>query len=266
MRGTAASSPAGYLFLLHLLVLTALFHAGVALAGPTPPPGMVYIPSGYFQMGTSQGAEDEGPVHFVSTRAYFIGKHEVSNAEYMEFVQATGHAKPALWDDPNFNAPDLPVVGVSWHDAMAYAHYKGGRLPTEAEWEKAARGNDGRLWPWGEKWAKGFFTYFANVFGDDDNFPRTAPVTYYEAGQSPFGLLNVAGNVWEWCLDWYDSDYYRSSPEFDPMGPETPGQGRVLRGGSWVNDLDGIQVVRRAHNDPDVQNDIYGFRIVLPAP
>ena len=252
-------------FFLHVII-TALFvlQPHQARGAPTPPEGMVYIPAGYFQMGANQGRDDEQPMHFVHTSAFFIGKYEVSNAEYMEFVETTGHEKPEYWDHPEFNAPGLPVVGVSWHDAMAYAAYKGGRLPTEAEWEKAARGNDGRLWPWGEKWAKGFFTYFANIFGDDDNFARTAPVTYYETGASPFGLLNTAGNVWEWCLDWYDRGYYRTSPEFDPQGPENPRRDRVLRGGSWINDLDGVQVVRRAHNDPAVKNDIYGFRIVIP--
>jgi iron(II)-dependent oxidoreductase len=249
-----------------LLIICVFFLPASVLAEPAPPPGMVYIPEGYFQMGASHGKDDEKPMHFVNTSAYFIDKYEVSNADYMEFVEATGHEKPKLWNDENFNAPEFPVVGISWHDAMAYAQWKGHRLPTEAEWEKAARGNDGRLWPWGNKLEKGFFTYFVNIFGDDDNYPRTAPVTYYESGASPFGLFNTAGNVWEWCLDWYDKDYYRASPEFDPQGPEGPKKSKVLRGGSWVNDLDGVQVIRRAHNFPHIQNEIYGFRTVLPLP
>ena len=179
---------------------------------PTPPTGMVFIPEGYFPMGNSSGREDEKPLHFVYTKAFFIGKHEVSNAEYMEFIELTGHAKPTFWEDETLNLPNHPVVGVNWRDAMAYAKWKGHRLPTEAEWEKSARGNDNRLWPWGRKFDKGFFFYYVNVFGEDDNYKKTAPVNYYESGASPFGLLNMSGNVWEWCLDWYDKDYYHISP------------------------------------------------------
>ena len=235
---------------------------------PEPPPGMVYIPEGYFQMGTSSGKEDEKPMHFVFTPAYFIDQYEVSNAKYMEFVRATGHETPFHMDDENFNKPDFPVVGINWHDAMAYAKWKGGRLPTEAEWEKAARGNDDRLWPWGNVWDKGFFFYFVNIFGDQDNYPTTAPVDYYQSGASPFGLLNTAGNVWEWCLDWYDKDYYRISPEINPEGPEkTPfNKMEVLRGGSWINSIEGVQIVHRARNFPHIKNKIYGFRTVRPIP
>lgn len=235
-----------------------------AWSQPTPPPGMVYVPEGYFQMGTSSGKDDEKPMHFVYTSAYFIDKYEVTNAEYMEFVQATGHEKPKFWLDENFNPPEAAVVGVNWHDAMAYAKWKGRRLPTEAEWEKAARGNDDRLWPWGNKWDKGFVWYFVNIYGEEDNFRYTAPVNYYQSGVSPFGLFNVAGNVWEWCLDWYDKDYYRVSPEINPQGPEQSISMKVLRGGSWVNDIDNVQVVKRGRNFPQVKNEIYGFRTVLP--
>lgn len=227
---------------------------------------MAYVPEGYFQMGTSSGQEDEGPMHFVFTRAYFIDKYEVSNAEYMEFVAATGHPKPKYWEDPDFNRPELPVVGVSWHDAMAYARWKNRRLPTEAEWEKAARGNDGRLWPWGGKWDKGFSFYFVNIFGEDDNYLYTAPVDYYQSGTSPFGLYNAAGNVWEWCLDWYEEDYYRISPEINPEGPSETGLMKALRGGSWLNDIESARVVKRARNYPRVKNRMYGFRTVQPLP
>lgn len=217
-------------------------------------------------MGSSSGSEDEQPMHFVYTPAFFIDKHEVSNTAYMEFVLATGHEKPLYWDDENFNPPEHPVVGVNWNDAMAYARWKGGRLPTEAEWEKSARGNDGRLWPWGQKWAKGFFFYFLNIFGEDDNYRYTAPVNYYHSGVSPFGLYSMAGNVWEWCQDWYDENYYQVSPEMNPEGPPGPLTMKVLRGGSWINNLDGVQVVKRARNYPHVKNNIYGFRTVLPVP
>jgi sulfatase modifying factor 1 len=251
----------GFIFAIFTLLL--LF-PGSSISAPKTPPGMIYIPEGYFQMGTSSGkSEDSKPMHFVNTSAFFIDKYEVSNAEYQKFLMATNHPKPTLWNDERFNKPELPVVGVSWHDAMAYAKWKGRRLPTEAEWEKAARGNDGRLYPWGKKWAKGFFLFFVNIYGMDDKYLQTAPVDYYQSGVSPFGVFNMAGNVWEWCLDWYAPDYYRNSPEIDPMGPEKTNM-KVLRGGSWVNTVDGVQVVHRARNTPHAKNSIYGFRTVLP--
>lgn len=243
-----------------------LLTAGVssAWAVPEAPSGMVYVPEGYFQMGASTSESDDSkPMHFVYTSAYFIDKHEVSNAEYKNFMEATGHAKPRYWDDERFNQPDQPVVGVSWFDAMAYSRWKGRRLPTEAEWEKAARGNDGRPYPWGEQWKLGTRLYFVNLYGLEDRYEFTAPVNYYAAGASPFGALNMAGNVWEWCLDWYDKDYYRISPELDPEGPEAR-QMKVLRGGSWINDIEGVRVTQRARNLPETRNNIYGFRTVLP--
>ena len=233
---------------------------------PIPPPGMVFIPEGYFPMGNSSGKEDEKPLHFVYTKAFFIDKYEISNQEYMEFIGATGHEKPIFWKDKTLSLPNHPVVGVSWRDAMAYAKWKGRRLPTEAEWEKSARGNDHRLWPWGGKFDKGFFFYYINIFGEDDNYKKTAPVNYYESGASPFGLLNMSGNVWEWCLDWYDKNFYHISPELNPQGPLDKGIYKVLRGGSYLNNIDGVQVVRRSRNRPHIKNEIYGFRTVLPIP
>lgn len=233
-------------------------------SNPETPPDMIYVPEGYFQMGSDgEGFEDEKPSHLVYTAGFFIDKYEVSNAQYEEFVKAIGHPRPRYWDDERFNKPDHPVVGVSWLDAVAYATWKNRRLPTEAEWEKTARGGDARIFPWGGKFDKGVFFFFANVFGADDGFSYTAPVNYHQGGASPYGALNMAGNVWEWCVDWYDKDYYRFGPEMNPAGPES-GKARILRGGSWVNDIDGVRSTRRAHNDPDVRNDMYGFRTVLP--
>ena len=251
------------------LALIFLCSAGTATPTvPKAPPGMVYVPEGYFQMGDSASeSEDAKPMHFVYTSAYFIDRYEVSNAEYQKFMEATQHPPPPYWDDERFNKPDHPVVGVSWFDAMAYARWQGRRLPTEAEWEKAARGNDARLYPWGEKWSKGFLLHFVNVFGMEDQYEFTAPVDYFPSGASPFGLTSMAGNVWEWCLDWYDKDYYRTSPELNPEGPSAAGQKmKVLRGGSWVNSIDGVQVIQRSRNLPTAKKTIYGFRTALPVP
>lgn len=251
-----------FFILLFVLSLSVTQASGAPVV--KPPPGMIYIPEGYFSMGTnSTDSEDQQPMHYVYTSAFYIDRQEVSNAQYNKFLEATSHAKPRFWDDVRFNQPDLPVVGVSWFDAMAYARWKGGRLPTEAEWEKAARGNDGRLYPWGAKWARGFHLYFVNVYGVEDNYPFTGPVDYFESGASPFGLLNMAGNVWEWCLDWYDKNYYKISPELDPQGPEKKRM-KVVRGGSWVNTLDDITLTRRGRNFPHIKNKLYGFRIVKP--
>lgn len=215
-------------------------------------------------MGKSFGGlDDERPLHFVYTSGFFIDKYEVSNAQYEEFLRSTGHPEPKFLEDKRFSKPDHPVVGVNWYDAMSYAKWKGGRLPTEAEWEKAARGIDARPYPWGKKFDKGFFFYFVNIFGQDDNYPFTAPVSYYQSGISPYGVFNMSGNVWEWCLDWYAKNYYRFSPEMNPEGPE-PTRMKVLRGGSWVNGIEGVRVTRRARNEPEIKNEIIGFRTVLP--
>ena len=247
------------------MILLLCHSARPVFSQPKPLHGMIYIPEGYFQMGRSSGGrQDARPLHFVFTSAYYIDKYEVSNAQYKEFVDATGYTEPPFWNDEKFNPPNHPVVGVTWEDAMAYARWRGGRLPTEAEWEKAARGTDGRLFPWGSKWEKGFFFYFVNIYGEDDNFAFTAPVTYFEGSRSPFGIFNMAGNVWEWCLDWYQKDYYRISPERNPEGPG-PGVMKVLRGGSWINDIDGVEITRRARNFPNILKKMYGFRIVRPA-
>jgi len=246
------------------LILAVLLFPASAFSTLPVPPGMIFIPEGYFQMGSSSGKrKDEQPMHFVNTSAYFIDKYEVSNAEYFKFITATDRPQPLFWEDERFNQPGHPVVGVSWYDAMAFAQWNGRRLPTEAEWEKAARGNDNRLYPWGKKWDKGFHFFFVNIFGLDDNYTHTAPVDYYQGGASPFGVFNMAGNVWEWCLDWYDPDYYRNSPEIDPMGPEKTNM-KSLRGGSWVNRIESVQVIQRARNAPHVKSNIYGFRTVLP--
>jgi len=264
MSVTPLSIPFKFFLILPLLCLLMNPPPAFSETETKTPQNMVLIPKGYFPMGTGSGsAPDQGPLHYVYTSAYYIDKFEVSNAEYAEFIEATKHPEPRYWEDERFNPPNHPVVGVSWYDAMAYARWRGRRLPTEAEWEKAARGNDSRVYPWGEKWAKGFSLFFVNVYGMEDQYSHTAPVDYFPSGISPFGVFNMSGNVWEWCLDWYEPDYYRNSPELNPEGPETTRM-KVVRGGSWINTLDGVQVVRRARNLPHTKNMLYGFRTVLP--
>jgi formylglycine-generating enzyme required for sulfatase activity len=189
---------------------------------------MALIPAGKFQMGDSanEGSADERPIHTVELDAFYIDKYEVTNALYEEFIKATGHRTPTYWTNHSFNQPDQPVVGVSWDDAVAYAKWAGKRLPTEAEWEKAARGGlVGKRYPWGD-----------DISDNDANYGNNIGITT-PVGKFPpngYGLYDVAGNVWEWVADWYLDKYYAISPQKNPKGPDT-GTRRVLRGGSWRN-------------------------------
>jgi|GEM_PF-3047543 len=206
---------------------------------------MVLIPAGEFQMGDvfSEGGTDERPIHTVYVDAFYIDTHEVTNAQYRRFVQATGHRAPEgfgyvngewvgfkPWLDENFNGDDQPVVCVSWVDARAYCEWAGKRLPTEAEWEKAARGGlVGRKFPWGNEAPDGTQCNFADG-NADDGYQYTSSVGSF--APNGYGLYDMAGNVWEWCSDWYDPAYYSKSPRENPAGPSS-GTSRVLRGGSW---------------------------------
>ena len=225
-----------------------------AISIPTPvsiiaPDGkeMMLVPAGEFLMGTSDvqlelflsthpdwqrnWLSNEQPPHRVFLDAFYMDKTEVTNAEYKRFVDATGHQPPAHWVDGQIPAgqEDYPVVNVHKpDDAAAYAAWIGKRLPTEAEWEKAARGTDGRVYPWGNSWDP----TRANVLGSGRDGP--APVGSYPAGASPYGVLDMAGNVWEWCVDYYAADYYIGSPLRNPQGPAS-GAYSVVRGGSWFD-------------------------------
>ena len=171
---------------------------------------------------------------------------------YGKFVAATGHRKPEYY--AKSNAPQQPVVGVSWDDAVVYCRWAGVRLPTEAEWEYAAAGSDGRKYPWGNEAPDKTRAVFNSVGVD-----RASPVGRLPKGTSPFGALDMAGNACEWCADWYGSDYYGKSPAVDPRGSAN-GISRVLRGGSWVINPSCLRVAYRAYNVPDNRDDSWGFR------
>jgi formylglycine-generating enzyme len=138
-------------------------------------------------------------------------------------MQATGRQAPEYWNDVKYNARNQPVVGVTWHDAAAYCQWANKRLPTEAEWEKAARGTDGRIYPWGNQWDKAR----ANTF--DGGLRKPTSVGSYEGGKSPYGAYDMAGNVWEWVADWYDAKYYQASSSRNPHSPETGRAGVAQR-------------------------------------
>lgn len=205
---------------------------------------LVLVPAGPFMMGSENGGDDEKPVHEVHLDACYIGKHPVTNAQYGDFLEATGHDEPEGCGS-EFSGPDRPVVGVSWHDAVAFCRWlskqtgEDWRLPTEAEWEKAARGTDGREYPWGDQQPSSRYCSF------DEQVGHTSDVGSYPAGVSPYGCHDMAGNVWEWCADRYGEDYYRKSPDRNPTGPSSGGS-RVLRGGSWG---DGPNCCRSAYRD-----------------
>jgi serine/threonine-protein kinase len=227
---------------------------------------MVLVPAGAFEMGSNNGDSDEMPVHTVTLDDYYIDQYEVTNALYKACVDA-GVCDPPVNTSSftrdsyfgNSQYDDYPVIRVSWYDAKAYCEWRGVRLPTEAEWEKAARGTDGRTYPWGE----GIDCTKANYGGCVDD---TTAVGSYPDGASPYGLFDMAGNVWEWVADWYDGNYYDAYPADswppNPAGPSS-GEYRVLRGGSWLNYGDLLRVANRSGYDPSSRFNFIGFRCAL---
>ena len=215
------------------------------------------VPAGKFLMGsTDDEYYDEKPQHTVELSEYLIGKHPVTNLEYQAFVRDAKYKEPEDWENDQFptKKSNHPVVNVSWDDAIAYCKWlsqktgKQHRLPTEAEWEKAARGIDGRVYPWGDV----FDLKKANT---SESINGTTDVgSFSPEGDSPYGCADMAGNVWEWCNDWHSNTYYKSSPSSDPLGPDS-GQHRVLRGGSWG--IDDNNLVRSAYRYGDVPSRTY---------
>jgi len=205
----------------------------------------------------NEGFSDELPVHTVYLDTYYISKYEVTFEQYDEFCDATGRTKPS---DEGWGRGDRPVIHVNWNDAKAFCDWMSGEtgenihLPTEAQWEKAARGTDQRRYPWGNGSPDNSLANYANNLG------KTLPVGSYPEGVSPYGIHDMAGNVWEWCSDWYDYDYYSSSPTNNPQGPSSRPY-HVRRGGSWSNLAHVIRSALRDYYSPSSSDFSVGFRL-----
>jgi formylglycine-generating enzyme required for sulfatase activity len=230
---------------------------------------MVLVPAGEFIMGSNDGQRDEQPVHSVYVDEYWIDKTEVTNGQYAACVDAGGCDPPSdsssnirdkYYGNPDFDS--YPVMYVSWIDAHTFCTWREARLPTEAEWEKAARGQDGRTYPWGEGISCSQANYSA---GEGGCVGDTSAVGSYPDGASPYGTLDMVGNVWEWVADWYDEDYYARSPYSNPQGPEDappPPNGRVVRGGSATDPWFVVNTTYRSVHGPQHGANEIGFRCV----
>ncbi|MCP9440884.1 MAG: formylglycine-generating enzyme family protein [Nitrospira sp.] len=289
-------------FLATALIVLAICHVP-AVGASSLPDETVLIPAGEFFMGSPDDGssfDDERPQRKVFVGSFRIHRHEVTNARYKRFVDATGHRTPShenprltLWlnGEPFPGSEQHPVVNVSWDDALAYCRWLGMRLPTEAEWEKAARGTDGRRYPWGNEW-NGHLANSAShwadrtiefkdggewkafwITGDGARIARehglngevlTLPVGSFPGGSSPYGLLDMAGNVSEWVQDWYEPYSYLHAPLSDPQGPD----GRLLkvvRGGSWLKPARNLRTSDRDYSSPADRATGIGFRCAQDA-
>ena len=218
--------------------------------------GMIIIQAGEFIMGSEEGEESERPARKVWVEAFFIDKYEVTNRQYREFILTTSHRPPAFLYQERLGRDNQAVVGVSWLDAMAYAKWAGKRLPTEAEWEKSARGLDGRKYPWGAVWDK------EKANSSESKITGPAFVGSFLGGISPFGLFDMAGNVLEWTADWFVSNYYSFAPYKNPKGARF-GTTRVVRGGSWVEGSRMLRTSARKGILPTLRASNIGFRCAM---
>lgn len=230
---------------------------GGAAVSPTDGMLMIFIPAGEFEMGSGYQAADNPP-HIVYLDDYWIDRTEVSNSMYAQCILAGECELPADVESldsylANSLIADHPVVYIKWSDALAYCQWAGRRLPTEAEWEKAARGTDGRIYPWGK------FGPNPNLLNYDGLIGSTVPVYRFPFGANPFGVLNMAGNVREWVWDWYSFDYTQISPQHNPLGPEQ-GEKKVLRGGAFTDSKRMVRADNRFSHVPYSPGYNRGFR------
>jgi formylglycine-generating enzyme required for sulfatase activity len=239
----------------------------------------VYVAPGTFTIGSDR--PDECPAAEVMLGGFWIGRHAVTNEQFAWFIEAGGYAeesvwtpegfawarqagaaKPAFWHDERFNGPGQPVTGVSFHEAAAFSCWFGGRLPTEAEWEAAGRGADARTYPWGEAAPTLRIANFAPDFVPRCRAP--SPVTKFRQNVSPFGCRQMAGNVFEWCADFYHFDTPARRGGHGYVEQRPSGR-RVLKGGAWTTGDDRIRLAARWSYTPDLRDNILGFRLAFDA-
>ena len=223
---------------------------------------MVHIPSGSYTMGShdEDSPRNQRPAHTVYLSGYFISKTPVTNQEYREFVLCTGHREPIHWQRGTFpvGMGKHPVVNVSFQDASAYAAWRSVRLPSESEWEKAAKGTDERPYPWGTRYTEGERCNANNQIG------TTTPIDEWPDGLSFYEVWDMAGNVYEWCQDYLDEEYYKESPSTNPKGPDG-GQERVIRGGSYQETRAALRTTHRMGSSEALTKDYIGFRLAMDA-
>ena len=241
-------------------------------------PDMVFVQGGTYQMGSNDGGSDEKPVHTVTVSSFNISKYEITNAQYCKFLNEKGNQKEggAKWLDikdndcriyksggtyyPENGYKKHPVVEVTWYGAKAYCQWAGGRLPTEAEWEYAARGGVKTIHESSQTKYAGSNNINDVAWFTKNSGNKTNPVGTKQPNE--LGIYDMSGNVWEWCSDWYDKDYYKNSPENNPKGASSNSY-RVLRGGSWLNNANNCRSAYRNGIDPVNSYDYLGFRICL---
>jgi len=235
----------------------ALVPAGDFIMGENQPSGIASILRGFLPY---EANEDQAPQRKIYLDVFYMDTYEVTTSRYAKFLHATKRKSPAHWSDFRLSEHgDRPVIGVSWYDADAYCKWIGKRLPSEAEWEKAARGTDGRKYPWGNRTPSRVFARYDWGAEDEDwkGYDMLSPAGNYAFGRSPYDLYDMAGNAWEWVADYYDKDYYKTGPVKNPKGPKT-GAERVIRGGSWSGPA--YPVSFRSYDKPEKKRSNLGFR------
>jgi len=255
-----------FLVALPVAFVAALLNAGCyspPLVTPTQPScqhsDLILIPAGWFQMGENDGRYSNQPQHEVYLDAYCIQLTEVTRKDFAAFISNTAYDAPGWKGQPDASEQMLPVVGVRWRDANTYCQWKALRLPGEAEWEKAARGIDGRRYPWGDEWDS------RNANTAQGGPGQLTPVGSFPKGASPFGLLDMSGNAAEWVADYYDAAYYLSSPEHNPLGP-TIIMDHGLRGGSFASPPEQATTYFRDSSHSVMPNLRLGFRCAISLP
>ena len=252
-----------------IFFIFSAFFAASTHTENSPPNGMVLIEKGPFLMGSKKSMLElkphdlfntdrhtlgpENPAHEVYLDSFYIDKYEVTNEAYAKFMKETRVKKPKGWNDPNFNHPQQPVVGISWKEAVKFCQWQNKRLPTEAEWEKAARGKRPIRYPWGNT------SPDSSKLNYNQEIKKTTAVGSFDSGKSDYGLYDLSGNASEWVNDWHFPEYYLFSPKKNPPGPEK-GQYKVIRGGSWRNTADDVDLVYRNATTPKNRSLAIGFR------